>query len=244
MVVIYECKKCAYCTYDKSKYERHCKSLKHLGIEKRCIHEYQIGIKKGLVCNKPCRGEYCKIHSDSQKRFYEKNKTKILACRKEWAIKNKERVLNNNHKYYQENKETLLQKQKTYYQKNKDKVNERTSKYYYSKKATDLDFIIYEKIRGLRKTDILFKRNFENDKYITIDWVKNELEKNNCRCSYCWNYLEIFYVDRYSQDQMSIDRIDNSKPHEIDNCLVCCLRCNLKKGKNDWSEKLDKFSNV
>jgi hypothetical protein len=228
-MVIYECKKCAYCTYDKSKYERHCKSLKHLGIERKCKHVFILGTMKGLLCNKPCRGEYCKIHNESRKRSYEKRKSKITASQKAWVQNNKERVHNNKIKYYRENKETILKKQKLYHEKNKDKLNEKNREYYKRKRETEFEFVINEKIRSLKKIDILRKREYQEEHYISLEWAMKNLDDQEFKCIYCNAYLEMCGFEMYSPEQVSIDRINNSKAHLKDNCVICCLKCNLQR---------------
>ena len=37
-------------------------------------------------------------------------------------------------------------------------------------------------------------------------------------------------------NQMTLERIDNSKTHRIENCKICCLGCNLLRS-NDYTSK-------
>lgn len=58
------------------------------------------------------------------------------------------------------------------------------------------------------------KLGWTND--LTIEFVK-ELFTHNC--FYCGSF-----------EKMSLDRIDNSKPHNQDNVVGSCVNCNLTRG--------------
>lgn len=67
-------------------------------------------------------------------------------------------------------------------------------------------------------------------------------------CSYCGEKIvwEPFPVrkQRYSQ-AYNIDRIDNSKGYSLNNCVVCCWKCNKLKGSflpNDFLSQCQKIA--
>jgi len=47
------------------------------------------------------------------------------------------------------------------------------------------------------------------------------LQKDKYRCHYCWTKLD--------KRILSLDRIDNSKPHTEDNCVAACISCNTHR---------------
>ncbi|KAG5179802.1 hypothetical protein JKP88DRAFT_325850 [Tribonema minus] len=46
----------------------------------------------------------------------------------------------------------------------------------------------------------------------------------------CWRCTEPFVWAQHSERQPTLDRMDNSLPHECTNILVTCLRCNRERG--------------
>jgi len=73
------------------------------------------------------------IYSETNKKYYEKNKEEILIKRKKYYQDNPEKCLNSQKKYYLKNKKIILEKQKEYqtiYRKNnKEKVRISNEKY-------------------------------------------------------------------------------------------------------------------
>ena len=73
------------------------------------------------------------IYSETNKKYYEKNKEEILIKRKKYYQDNPEKCLNSKKKYYLKNREIILEKQKEYqtiYRKNnKEKVRISNEKY-------------------------------------------------------------------------------------------------------------------
>lgn len=68
-------------------------------------------------------------------------------------------------------------------------------------------------------------------------WIPNivlsdilELLKNN-NCHYCNNELLIEYETKLHPMQWSLDRVDNNLPHNKENVVLSCLKCNLERRK-------------
>jgi len=57
-----------------------------------------------------------------------------------------------------------------------------------------------------------------------------ELLKTNV-CHYCKNKVLIEYETKLHPMQWTLDRINNDLPHNKDNVVLSCLRCNLEKRK-------------
>lgn len=55
------------------------------------------------------------------------------------------------------------------------------------------------------------------------------------KCHYCLHEVKIIY--RYMRDerQWTLDRINNLGDHTRENCLICCLKCNLERRRLDNS---------
>lgn len=58
------------------------------------------------------------MESNKNKKYYEKNREKILAYQKKYRKKNREKIVGQLKKYYEKNREKLLAYKKEYYEKN------------------------------------------------------------------------------------------------------------------------------
>jgi hypothetical protein len=55
------------------------------------------------------------------------------------------------------------------------------------------------------------------------------LTTSNLACYYCSQSILLLYSNVREKTQWTLDRIDNSKGHNVDNVLIACLDCNLKR---------------
>jgi hypothetical protein len=55
------------------------------------------------------------------------------------------------------------------------------------------------------------------------------LHDSGLRCHYCNQPVCVLYEDRLYPMQWTLDRRDNFKSHDIENVVVSCLSCNLKR---------------
>lgn len=55
------------------------------------------------------------------------------------------------------------------------------------------------------------------------------LRESNLKCFYCKKNVYIEYTHVNRMYQWTLDRIDNSKNHDVKNCVIACLSCNLKR---------------
>ena len=88
------------------------------------------------------------------------------------------------------------------------------------------DSVLSNKIRSYKKQDNEAKRSLDN--YIDIKGFKRLLQKFRYHCHYCWQFIVV--------DNLSLDRIDNSKAHTEDNCVIACTSCN-KRRKDELYKK-------
>ena len=87
---------------------------------------------------------------------------------------------------------------------------------------------ITRKIASYRQQDVLKKR-LNNERLINYDYVKNLLLTCQLKCHYCKEDSLILYETRRDMSQWTVDRIDNSIGHDIDNIVISCLQCNLQR---------------
>ena len=80
-----------------------------------------------------------------------------------------------------------------------------------------------KKIDGYEEQDKKAGRKYEEEKYITVDWLKSCYGKACCNCGDSF----IFEV-KHSRptSNLTADRKDNSIAHTIDNVAPLCITCN------------------
>tara|TARA_B100000963_G_C22604675_1_gene661901 strand:- start:519 stop:1040 length:522 start_codon:yes stop_codon:yes gene_type:complete len=92
--------------------------------------------------------------------------------------------------------------------------------------------VLMKKLRGYRYQDIK-KCILCEKKFITFDKMIERLVESKLQCFYCNCDLTIIYDDCRQKNQWTLDRIDNTSGHNIDNVLISCLECNLKRRDMD-----------
>lgn len=88
---------------------------------------------------------------------------------------------------------------------------------------------INTKVSGYKMQDKIKKREIPNDFVDVLD-VIILLKKNQSKCYYCNSELFVLYKNSQEMSQWTLDRIDNSVAHTVNNVVISCLECNLKKG--------------
>lgn len=87
---------------------------------------------------------------------------------------------------------------------------------------------IERKIYGYKQQD-LEKKVYDSEKFITFDEVTNKMIETQLKCYYCNDEMFILYEMTRENRQWTIDRDNNDKGHNIDNYILACLECNLKR---------------
>ena len=85
---------------------------------------------------------------------------------------------------------------------------------------------INQKINSYKNQDIKKKRDHG---LITYDELIEKLVISKLKCYYCKSNVTIIYEDVRQSNQWTLERIDNAISHTNDNCVICCLECNLKR---------------
>lgn len=85
---------------------------------------------------------------------------------------------------------------------------------------------INQKINSYKNQDIKKKRE---QGLITYDELIEKLVISKLKCYYCKTDVSIIYENVRQKNQWTLERIDNKISHTNDNCVICCLECNLKR---------------
>jgi len=135
-------------------------------------------------------------------------------------------------KYYAEHREELLEHQKQYDAEHKEEKSEYNKQYYADNAERYAER--YASIEGYAKA---------------IRWTNLQKDRKYGRCGKnedplpsIEQYIELLqqrdYYDgkQYPFNEMGLDRIDNSKPHTIDNVVPCSTANNIRRGKKSFEE--------
>lgn len=81
------------------------------------------------------------------------------------------------------------------------------------------------------------KKDYYDDfKTINKSWIKKTINQQFNRCYYC--HIVMTYGEGItSKTDITIERIKNDEPHNRDNCVIACLKCNNWRGNNCKAEE-------
>lgn len=154
--------------------------------------------------------------------YYEKNKERIKARRRERYQENREAELAKIKEYTESHKDRISEYQKQYRTDNADSLKQYKNEYYTSMhgRATRL-------ANHYQREDTKHNRG---NSTLTNEWIVDNIF-SKC-CAYC---------GETDWTKLGCDRIDNSKPHTEDNVVPCCWDCNRKKGTMSFEEFKEKM---
>jgi hypothetical protein len=171
-------KKCSKCKEEKKFSEFSKDKYSKSGLKYWCKN-----------CTKNYRKNNKELIFETHKKYYDKNKDKILSYSKSWREINKEEINKKTRNKYNENKDKERERKKRYrennkekerlrikkwYEENKEKVIERSSKYERNRRLTDTLFKFKKNVRSLVRDS--FKRG-------SIDFMKNTKTEEILGCS-------------------------------------------------------------
>ena len=87
---------------------------------------------------------------------------------------------------------------------------------------------IEKKITSYKQQDI-DKKILNNEKKIHLTCIIDKLNETEIKCYYCKCEMLILYENVRDSKQWTVDRINNDIGHNIDNFVLACLDCNLKR---------------
>lgn len=144
---------------------------------------------------------------------------------------NREKILEQRKQYYQDNAENL----KEYYQENAERIKERKKQYRKENAERYKEYIKqYRQTPFGRASHLLGTYNQADKKYnrgkgdLTAKWIVENIFSQPCH----------YNCGESDWKKMGCDRIDNSKPHTMDNVVPCCEKCNTKRGNKTYEEFL------
>jgi hypothetical protein len=87
---------------------------------------------------------------------------------------------------------------------------------------------IEKKINSYKQQDI-DKKVLNNEKFINLKFIIDKLIETEIKCYYCKCEMYILYENVRDLKQWTVDRINNDLGHNVDNIVLACLDCNLKR---------------
>lgn len=86
------------------------------------------------------------------------------------------------------------------------------------------------KIDNYKNQDKRKNRTWKDDDYIDDNWINEKRRECKMMCCMCQRTMNIgFDKENKVFSDITVDRIDNSKPHIKSNCRLACLKCNITK---------------
>ncbi len=137
--------------------------------------------------------------------FNKKEYCKIYS--RQWRLNNKERKRKQNEEYRKKHQE---------YFENYRKTHKTSKQYTYSKKSRASNLLY-----SYNRSDIQHNRG-KGD--LTSDWIVENIFTKPC-----------VHCGETDWHKLGCNRLDNTKPHTMDNVEPCCTKCNrsLKRKKGD-----------
>lgn len=152
-------------------------------------------------------------------------------------MKTKEEINERNRQYYAEHKEHVIEKIKEWKNNNQDKVKEYNKKWIENNKEKILEYQReWRKTPIGRATSLLCAYNQADKNMVrgkgdlTVQWIVDNIFTKSC-----------LYCGESDWTKLGCNRLDNSKPHTIDNVEPCCGKCNQLLQKQRRDKKSGKF---
>jgi len=82
-----------------------------------------------------------------------------------------------------------------------------------------------------------------NVKPLDAEDILKLLHKMGTRCYYCGRMLIYKSHIKFKNSLLTLDRIDNTLSHTINNCLIACYLCNTMRGNAFTSEHFKEIKN-
>ena len=87
---------------------------------------------------------------------------------------------------------------------------------------------IERKITSYKQQDVE-KKKYEPTKIITYENILSLFLETQCKCFYCKEEVFVLYEKVREEKQWTLDRMNNDLGHSMDNIVLACLKCNLKR---------------
>ena len=90
---------------------------------------------------------------------------------------------------------------------------------------------IKAKLNSYKNQDIQKKRSIDN--IINFDEIIEKLVISQLKCFYCRENMRIVFENVREPLQWTLDRLNNYYAHNNDNVVICCLKCNLQRRRQN-----------
>ena len=157
---------------------------------------------------------------------YEKNREEIKAREKIRRERDKDKIKERQAKWYQENKELERERRAQTYEEKAEEIKAKNNTYYHTIVNCAMAMLMARVITDekLWHTYCQTKRTrTATTRYpFSVDFTDDLFfEKMKDGCFYCGDLAD------------TIDRLSSNITHTPENCVGCCLSCNLSKGNGD-----------
>ena len=98
---------------------------------------------------------------------------------------------------------------------------------------------VERKINSYKNQDVK-KNKYDENKFIKYEECLEKLVISKLKCYYCKKNCLVYYENKLEKQQWTLDRLNNDIGHEKDNVVICCYKCNIKRGRID--DKKFKFT--
>ena len=138
---------------------------------------------------------------------------------KQWYLDNKEEKSEYNKQWREDNPNY----DKQYRQDHKEEIAEYKKQWC---KDNPIQYRASHLLNAYRQSD---KDANRGECTLTADWIINNIFTSKC-----------VFCGETDWTKLGCDRINNTKPHTVDNVQCCCGKCNVKRGVKSLEEFLEK----
>jgi len=224
-------KSCIKCRNIQKKYVD-----KYREENKEKIAEYQ---KQHYQEHKQEKAEYQKKYNEEnkekiaeyQKQHYQEYKQELTEYQKKYNEEHKQEKAEYHKKYNEEHKQEKAEYHKKYKEEHKEELTQYKKQHYNKHKQENPLHIKFRNMINSSKTaDKKSNRTYNEEEYITEDFLNELWVKQNEKCFYenceCKLTLE-FNTHFRNPNQITIQRLNNDIAHIKDNCVLSCYKCNV-----------------
>lgn len=97
-----------------------------------------------------------------------------------------------------------------------------------------------KKLEGYKRQDERKNRKYKYP--VQLRDLCEMFQKEEYRCHYCRELLSVIHRETRCPSQWSLDRMDNDKPHDIDNLVLSCYACNIRRRTRSYNKFKESFS--
>jgi len=101
----------------------------------------------------------------------------------------------------------------------------------------------YRMVELSRITDRKKFEKIDYDKFITVKFIKEQDSRQSGKCYHCNKFYNRLRLKEDFNNNPSIERLDNLKPHYKSNCVIACIKCNCSRKDKTLTDYKDYLKN-